>query len=57
MPVLDWLFLRMEPRRLELLTLPLGFGQPGHNVADGVPLQDPSNCLTDAELVFGLGGH
>ena len=20
---------------------PLGFGQPGHNVADGVPLQDP----------------
>ena len=36
---------------------PLGFGQPGHNVADGVPLQDPSSSLTDADLVFGLGGH
>ena len=36
---------------------PLGFGQPGHNVADGVPLQDPSSCVADADLVFGLGGH
>ena len=30
---------------------------PGHNVADGVPLQDPSSSLTDADLVFRLGGH
>ena len=36
---------------------PLRFGQPGHNVADGVALQDPSSGLADADLVFGLGGH
>jgi len=36
---------------------PLRFGQPGHNVAHGVPLQDPSSCVADADLVFGLGGH
>ena len=34
---------------------PLRFGQPGHNVVDGVPLQDSSDCLADAELSFGLG--
>ena len=44
-------------RRAVRLLTPLGFGQPGHNVADGVPLQDPSSSLTDADLVFGLGGH
>ncbi|AHF62981.1 hypothetical protein Syncc8109_0594 [Synechococcus sp. WH 8109] len=26
-------------------------------MADGVPLQDPSSCLADADLVFGPGGH